>query len=343
MKKRFKMQENLFSIKIGNPRIIILRERKEFFEVVNSEDYKDDTSILRLSSIGKEMYNREGITDIEVMKKKFEEEAKKCYRADKVEWLKDEENSFGWTGSKEADEYRDKMHKLEQELIADGCLEEDRGIETYSLAEFKRTIFKKCKNFIVLKKCLNLHLEFYQKLYNTEEFDKKTPCPLNIKRIWKFSEENTLFKGKLHNCLLEQKKKENKKLVEGKKVIVKVKYGLDFENKRDFSIDDNRRELEIECYLGGVDSSAFKNTGMSLEKAEEDAVEWVIKDIIEDGIPRENIEVIKKEMTEEDLKEHNKKMEEERKRKLEYAERDIKEHSEKLKESLKIKEELEKK
>ena len=72
-------------------------------------------------------------------------------------------------------------------------------------------------------------------------------------------------------------------------------------------------------------------------KVEKQAVEWIIQDVTEDGIPRENIEVVREEMNEQDLIEHKKRQEERRKSDLEYAERDIKNYSEKLKEALKKK------
>jgi len=136
----------------------------------------------------------------------------------------------------------------------------------------------------------------------------------------------------------EQKVKE---LVKDKKVIVLVKYGLDKDDERDFFVSDNRNELGIASCLGGCDSSGFGgNIGekeKTLEEKEKEATEWVIKDVMEDGVPRENIEVIKEEMTKEDLIEHNKWKADRRKSDLEYADKEIKRLSEELKKALKIK------
>ena len=130
-------------------------------------------------------------------------------------------------------------------------------------------------------------------------------------------------------------------LVKDKKVIVLVKYHLDSKDERGFFVSDNRSELGIESYLGGADSSGFGgNIGekeKTLDEKEKEATDWIIKDIMEDGVPRENIEVIKEEMNEEDLVEHERRKAEDRKSDLEYAEKDIKRLSEELKEALKVK------
>jgi hypothetical protein len=102
----------------------------------------------------------------------------------------------------------------------------------------------------------------------------------------------------------EQKLNQIEEFKGDKKVIVKVKYGLSrYEGKRDFFVSDNRREVGIQSYLGGIGSSAYTGSkNKTLEEAEEDAVEWLIKDILGAGVKRENIEIIKEEMTENELK-----------------------------------------
>jgi hypothetical protein len=144
-------------------------------------------------------------------------------------------------------------------------------------------------------------------------------------------------------------KKEETKITESllgeinreKKIIVKVKYGLDNENKRDFFISDNRSEMGIETFIGGTHSSGWNGNKNepepSFEEKEKNALEWLIKDIVEDGIPRENIEVVREEMNEEDLKQHEKDIADRRKSELVYAERDIENYSKKLKDALKVK------
>jgi len=130
-------------------------------------------------------------------------------------------------------------------------------------------------------------------------------------------------------------------LVKDKKVKVLVKYGLDTNDERDFFVSDNRSELGIESYLGGASSSGFggriDEKEKTLEEKEKEATDWIIKDIMEDGVPRENIEVVRQEISEEDIKNHEKWKAERRKSELEYAEKDIKRLSEELKEALKIK------
>ncbi len=127
-----------------------------------------------------------------------------------------------------------------------------------------------------------------------------------------------------------------RELVKGKKIIVEVKYGLDSKDERDFFVSDNRREMGIESCLGGAGSSAYKRFE-KLEDGEKEAVKWIIKDVMEDGIPRENIEVVRVEMNEEDLRKHNEWKADRRKSDLEYAEKDIKNYSEKLKKALEVK------
>ena len=126
-----------------------------------------------------------------------------------------------------------------------------------------------------------------------------------------------------------------------KKVIVKVKYGLDSKDERDFFITDNRSEVGIESYMGGCGSSAFGSKIGQAEKTliekEQEALEWVIKGILEDGVARENISIVREEMNEEDMNKHNAWKEERRKTDLKNAEKDIEEYSKKLKNALKIK------
>ncbi|MDD5332067.1 MAG: hypothetical protein PHE43_04625, partial [Candidatus Nanoarchaeia archaeon] len=133
---------------------------------------------------------------------------------------------------------------------------------------------------------------------------------------------------------------------ESKKIIVKIEYGLSDEDEKDFFISDNRREMGIETCLGGTHSSGWNCDSirekhglqkLSLEEKEKNALEWIINDIVEDGIPRENIEVVREEMNAEKIKQHEQRKLDNRKRDLELAEKDIENYSKKLKEALKIK------
>ena len=91
--------------------------------------------------------------------------------------------------------------------------------------------------------------------------------------------------------------------------------------------------------MGGAGSSGWEKKGenKTLEEKEKEAVDWIMKGIVGDGIPRENIEVVRVEMNEEDLNKHKEWKADRRKSDLEYAEKDIKNYSEKLKEALKVK------
>jgi hypothetical protein len=111
--------------------------------------------------------------------------------------------------------------------------------------------------------------------------------------------KETKFKPKTEE---EYQKQYNLEQLENKdkKVTIKVKYGLDFQNKKDFFVSDDR----VKSCLGGCDSSACSVDEVGLEKAEEEAVEWIKKDILEDGYKEENITIVKEEMTKEEEVEH---------------------------------------
>lgn len=143
--------------------------------------------------------------------------------------------------------------------------------------------------------------------------------------------------------VIDEREKEQKArdLIKGKKIIVKVKYGLDSDDKRDFFVSDNRREVGIESYLGGTHISAYGGRigekEKTFEEKEKEAIDWVIKDVMQNGIKREDIEIIKEEMSEEDLKKHNLWKAERRKNELVNADREIKNLSSQLKKWLEIK------
>jgi len=164
-----------------------------------------------------------------------------------------------------------------------------------------------------------------------------TPCKDEAEVMEKVERLRTEYKEKYILEVIDERAKQTKirDLVKDKKVRVLVKYDLDSEDKRSFFVSDNRNELGIQSYLGGAHSSGFGEK--TLEEKEKEAVDWVIKDIMEDGVPRENIEIVKEEMTEEDLKKHNEWKAERRKNELKWLEKEIKRLSEELKEALKKK------
>ncbi len=163
--------------------------------------------------------------------------------------------------------------------------------------------------------------------------------PMKDEEVEKYVQQLYQEKSDNHKVEIVDERIEQRKqidLVKGKKIIVEVKYGWDCNDERDFFVSDNRREMGIESCLGGAGSSAYKRFE-KLEDGEKEAVNWIIKDVMDDGIPRENIEVIQVEMNDEDLSKHEKRKADRRKSDLEYAEKDIKNYSEKLKKALEVK------
>jgi len=81
-----------------------------------------------------------------------------------------------------------------------------------------------------------------------------------------------------------------------KKVVITVEYGLDSNDERDFNVSDDTNGI-----LGGAGSCGWNG---SLEEKEEECIEWWKGHLLDDGYKRENISIVRKEMTEEDIKRH---------------------------------------
>lgn len=139
-----------------------------------------------------------------------------------------------------------------------------------------------------------------------------------------------------------------------KVVTIKVKYGLstDWKTKEDvkaYWITDNRSQVGISSCLGGCHSSAGnigginKETGkvITFEDALKHQVDWIKKDVLEDGVKEENIKIIYEDMNEQDMLEHKNRKQEEAKRDLEYAQKEINSYSDKLKKAMETKEKCE--
>ena len=286
------------------------------FDVINADDFKDKKDISRISHYP----NKETNENIGVTKEEFEKGVKEGYKVDKVEWV--EKSIIECESNNEL--IKPKKEKVRKATITIGLLEFDDCSEL-NLKKWKED------NIPIPKiKGYDVDFEGYQE-------GSGSPCRDNLaveKEVAKIREK---YKDKYKFEVIDKREEQQllRDKVNDQKIIVKVKYGLDTEDKRDFFVNDNRNELGIDSCLGGCGSSAFgENMGekeKTLEEKEVEAVEWIIKGICEDGLSRENIEVIREEMNEEDILDHKKSQKERKDRDLEFAEKDIVEYSKKLK------------
>lgn len=135
------------------------------------------------------------------------------------------EPSDYWGDSKECNEMREKLSRAEEDCRAFGFPEKNQGIEVNSISDFKKVVAKIDDKFAyLLKVCVDLNEEFYRKLRgNPEDYEpsKEDMCACNIHKMFKFTEENALFKSRVHNHLLSQKKVEPQ--IKEEKLELKVK------------------------------------------------------------------------------------------------------------------------
>lgn len=124
-----------------------------------------------------------------------------------------------------------------------------------------------------------------------------------------------------------------------KKVVMTIEYGLDNEDKRDFFISDNR---ENSC-MGGIGSSGCEVAKNGFEQAEIEGIEWLMESILDDGYLRENVKIVRKEMTKEGIKEHYEQRKRDTQKKIDDTQKEIVLINKQLEKTKKELEELQKK
>ncbi len=180
----------------------------------------------------------------------------------------------------------------------------------------------------------SISFEGYQEgqscMYTDEEIKDKS-VDERVKELIEYYKKSTEYD---YNIKVVDKRVKQQLVQEQKKprITIKIKYDLDFDRQRKFFISDNRSDLGIETYLGGIDSSAYDKG--TLEEKEEKALatykEWLQKDGFE-------FDVIRVEMTKEELDFYNKKKAELDKNNLAIRDMAIERKSKELKDLLKEK------
>ncbi len=215
-----------------------------------------------------------------------------------------------------------------------------KGLEEqgYYLWENWKPLFKQDKVRVV--KCKIVESGF--DVINGDDFDKNellqrlvhSPNKVTNDKIGVTKEEfEAEVKAKWKADRVEWVEEEPEKPIE--KVIVKVKYGLDSQDKRDFSVTcENDSDVNVSAHSSawGIKIGEAEKT---LEEKEKECLKWYIEKILE--TTEDKVEIIREEMNEEDIKKHNEWKEYHRKEDLKYAEKQIEEYSKKLKKALEVK------
>jgi len=131
---------------------------------------------------------------------------------------------------------------------------------------------------------------------------------------------------------IEKPKKFLQILKHDRKAKLIVVFGLDSEGNRDFSVyeeSDSDASIHISAH-----SSAFTKKP-TLEENLEDCLDWYTNWLLEHGYKKENIEIIKRESTEEEMQKDRKFVIDRLEDSIKWIEKEINEYRQKLTENLK--------
>lgn len=193
-------------IKFLNERVVRCKVVESGFDVINVDDFKEDKDIQRLSHSPNKMTNDK----IGVTKEQFEEEVKRCYKVDKVEWIEEKIPQIIVKYGLDTEDKRDFM------VSCEGCMV-SAGSSGFSgkKGEPERTLEEK------EKECLKWYIE--KILETTEDKVKIIREEMNEEDIKKHNEWKEYHRKEKLKYAEKNIEEYSKKLKEA----LKVKYGFE--------------------------------------------------------------------------------------------------------------------